>query len=195
LRALIASIRYNLGNLMRFSGRATLVQFWPYAIAVALLAFAVSGAVLVAAMARGFTEALRIAAARSHQPSTALDPAATDPMLEAFDLAPVLIATALTSLVAALLLAAAVARRLHDSDRHGAWGLLPVPFLIGSAALGPQMLETVRAAPVVGPPPGFFLLMLNNLLFYAALFWLIYLLVDRGTDRPNRFGPPPPPTL
>jgi uncharacterized membrane protein YhaH (DUF805 family) len=91
-----------------------------------------------------------------------------------------------------VLLAAAVARRLHDRNRRGYWGLLPLPFLAAGLALMPGIFERAAAGREIPDPRLFLALVLNNLVYLAALGFLIVLLAGPGTTGPNRFGPPPP---
>lgn len=72
---------------------------------------------------------------------------------------------------------AATWRRLHDSDKSGFWGLLPVlgmvPFLI---------LPFVE---------GMAVLFVSLALFFLLSLYVLYLLIRAGTEGPNRFGPDP----
>src|ERR1043165_3573647 len=81
-----------------------------------------------------------------------------------------------------LLLAAAVTRRLHDRDRTGLWGLLPVPFMIvgllnRDAAFA---LATHQRALSAGEQAMF----MATPLFWLAVIFLIVLLVGEGTNGP-----------
>ena len=91
------------------------------------------------------------------------------------------------------LLAAAVARRLHDSGRSGWWGALPLPFLaFGLAAF---LLLFSRSGPGHAQPNFalFGLLFVNNLVYLGTLVALIVMLALPTQPQPNRYGEPPSP--
>jgi uncharacterized membrane protein YhaH (DUF805 family) len=85
---------------------------------------------------------------------------------------------AVVAAILVALLAAAVNRRLHDRDRRGYWGLIPLPFLAAGMALMPEMSTNIA-------------LIANFLAYLYGLALLVYFLVGKGTPGPNRFGPPP----
>ena len=85
-----------------------------------------------------------------------------------------------------LLLAAAVVRRLHDRDRTGLWGLMPLPFTLVSMA-NPKA-ATALATGSHEPSSLDRLMLLSSALFWIALIALIVLLAGEGTKGPNRFG-------
>ena len=93
-------------------------------------------------------------------------------------------------LAAIILLAAAVVRRLHDRNRNGIWGFLPVPFpafgLVGMAFFHSSMND------VSEPPMGLFVaIFVNNIIYLACLVTLIVMLASRSDPDENRFGPLP----
>ncbi|HST37502.1 MAG TPA: DUF805 domain-containing protein, partial [Allosphingosinicella sp.] len=92
--------------------------------------------------------------------------------------------------IAVLLLAAAVSRRLHDCGRSGAWGLLPLPFLVFGIW---QMPTTFQFAPgtVLAPAYPWAAAIVTGPLTFAALAALGVLLARKGTAGPNRFGEDP----
>src|SRR4030095_5514181 len=96
-------------------------------------------------------------------------------------------AMVLIDLVTVLLLAAAVARRLHDRNRTALWGLLPLPSMILGLVFMPAKMPGFAAQ--AEPEPLIQLVMLNNLASYALLIALIVLTIGVGTSGPNRFGP------
>lgn len=190
---IFASIGYNLGALTRFSGRDTKRQFWPYAIALFLLISLLGFVAVLPAIWHSFKTAIE-------HPELLREAAPGQGPMELSDLPPelipdfqqALIIMAIVNALAVLLLAAAVTRRLHDRDRTGLWGLLPLPFHAAGVILGPQAATAAFAAPATADLRFFGLTMLNSFLLYGTLIYLIVLLVGDGTDGPNRFGPAPP---
>jgi len=103
------------------------------------------------------------------------------------------IVLAATSIVV-LLLAAAVARRLHDTGRSGWWGLMPLPFMLATFwgvsrifSLAPTLSQTPQT-----PPPGFFqvfaLTMTGDLCYIATLILLIVFCCMPSQPGDNRYG-------
>lgn len=96
----------------------------------------------------------------------------------------------ISTLVPVLLLAAAVARRLHDTGRSGFFGLLPLPFLTVGLTLFPRFLAQTMSE--VSPDMNrFAILFANNMLYLALLGLLAFLLARKSSMGDNRFGPPP----
>jgi uncharacterized membrane protein YhaH (DUF805 family) len=190
LAKLLESVRYNLARLADPSGRESLGRFWPYAILVGLLYFAAGMLAAIPALSRTMTNAMEIVVEAQKQ---GRDGAAQirpfDPRLIP-DMGSMAIPSAIILVLTAALLFGAVARRLHDRGRTGLWGLMPLPFYAFGLALLPRLFEGIRS----GNPPNprvFTALMLNNMLSLAALALLIMLLAGKGSEGPNRFGPPP----
>lgn len=181
-------------GLARFSGRDTRAQFWPFAALVIVTVFLAGAAAMSWAMEPMFREMARFAAehpeaATVHsapgQYSVSIDAGHPDaPQMDFSRFFGVLVAMVAAAVA---LLAAAVARRLHDSNRRGWWGLMPLPFIAFSMTAFPVMMKDFMANPE--PNLGLFLAALtSNLLYLASLGVLIVLLCLTGTDGPNRFG-------
>ena len=113
-------------------------------------------------------------------------------------------------LIHMVLMAAAVARRLHDTNRSGYWALpvvvtqtitlagyaLILPRLFGGiSSLGPQPAPDAVNAIFASIMPLFALTWLSGLLGFVFMIVLIVFLAQRGTVGPNRYGddllPPP----
>lgn len=185
-------------SIARFSGRDTRGQFWPYAGVVIALVFAASGGVMAVVMNEIFVEMHQFAldhpeAATVHSSpgnySISID--SSHPEAPMPDMGPFIATLAATVLVAVVLLAAAVSRRLHDSGRAAFWGLMPLPFLAFGLTAFPMMMRSMETqAPDVAL---FLMLFVNNLIYMIVLVSLIVLLCLRGAAGPNRYGPEPDP--
>lgn len=180
-----ASFRHNLASLLRFSGRDPRWLFWPYAIALFILltvaAYLLMIPMMFDVMREAFTQAARPPA--DPAPQIVLPAAAMERWRG------MVWPAQLAQLIFALLVAAAVARRLHDRDRTGLWGFLPVPFALLAVVLAPRAFDAFAK-----PVPDFSswgVIILNNLALYAALILFIILLAQRGTVGPNRYGEEP----
>ena len=164
-----------LRSSARFSGRDTRRQFWIYSGCVFGALFVPMQIVMVVALMPSFGTV--------PQPGTA--PADIGPPPAFF----AVLGLFIVALV--LLLAAAVARRLHDTDRSGALGFLPLPFL-GIGLIGMATLfDDFGGEPEAGDFGRFMLMFLNNVVYILALALLVWRLVSAGTDGPNHYGPPP----
>jgi uncharacterized membrane protein YhaH (DUF805 family) len=88
------------------------------------------------------------------------------------------------------LLAAAVVRRLHDRGKSGAWGLMPIPFIVFASVAMPMLFNQFSQG---GTPDLslFFALFFNNMLYLASLVFLIVLLCGASAKGENHYGPEP----
>jgi uncharacterized membrane protein YhaH (DUF805 family) len=92
-----------------------------------------------------------------------------------------------------LLLAAAVARRLHDRGRRGWWGLPPVVFASVAMTVFPRLVQSFSEGTATSAALTLFgLLFANNALYLGSLALLIVLLTGESEPSENRFGPPAP---
>lgn len=156
-------------QLGTFRGRDTRAQFWSYAGVVIVLHFLLSSTISGAMMSPVFEA--------SAPPSEAA-------LLDHFNR--FLIFTLLSLIILAGLLAAATARRLHDTGRSALWALLPVPFATYSGVMFFRLFTQFLTAE---PDMGVFLsVFVSNLLYLAGLLILIILLVRNSAPGPNRYG-------
>ncbi|MFC7377961.1 DUF805 domain-containing protein [Brevundimonas sp. GCM10030266] len=187
-------------KLAQFSGRDTRGEFWPYAgtvFALMMLFGAVAGGVVMvqivedmAPYAAASQLAAPNAAAVSYDPDLLevvdAPPAVMPPMP---DMEPFFQVQGVVAILAMSLLAAAVARRLHDRNLPGWVGLAPVPFLLFGIAGFAMMMRKISGSET--PNFGLFgLLAINNLAYWVALITLIVLLALKGTPGANRYGAP-----
>jgi len=155
------SIVRGFGSVLRFSGRDTRSQFWPFA-------GAAIGLYLIASV-----------------------PVSIILFSNNVDLTPetpvhFFVTGGLMFLALVTLLAAAVARRLHDSGLSGFWGLMPLPFVIYSATM---LLRLDSQFETGGWDMRlFFSIMISHILYFVTTIWLIVLLARRSALGPNRFG-------
>jgi uncharacterized membrane protein YhaH (DUF805 family) len=190
---IFASIRHNLANLFRLSGRDSRASFWPYAIAVFLLSMAASILLIIPIMTDQMARTM--AYVRDH-PEGLPQPAPGQPQALPPELIPdmsrMIVPMEAVTIVAILLLAAAVARRLHDRGKSGWWGALPLPFQAIALVLAPKAMKAMTTLGAQASP--FTLLSaLNSLCTWAAIIFLIVLLAGEGTRGANRFGDAPRP--
>src|SRR5688500_8569711 len=139
--SIAVSIRHNIVSLARFSGRDSQGLFWPWAIIVYALLTMLTLVLTFVAVARGFMEM-----------SGAFQPGAGPEDLEKLmagmmgRVADLWLPLTLINLLMIVLLAASVARRLHDRGRTAYWGLLPVPFWIAGALTARRAIALAMTA-------------------------------------------------
>ena len=193
------SIRHGFGGVTRFSGRDTRGQFWPFAIFLFLATSALSYIAMIPDLLRMMTGLIEVVEKADRDRAAGLPVSAPFPGKDGSippemipDFTTTFLLTGALNAIAILLIAAAVARRLHDRDRAGYWGLMPLPFSIIGLVFGVRMVDQMMRAPFGGGSPLVSLLMLNAAAGWALLAFLVVLLVGDGTEGPNRFGPAPP---
>ena len=184
-------------GLARFSGREGRKSFWIWAALNLGLSMVMAAAVMVPMVIDMFTRIERFADEHPELVTRTYGPGSYSVQVKGHhpelmpDFSAVMTGFGLSVSLTVALLAAAVVRRLHDTGRTGAWGLLPLPFLAAGLVLMPGLFKSFEGAgePDLGM---FFLLFVNNLVYLASLGVLIALLAGKGTAGDNRFGPPPP---
>jgi uncharacterized membrane protein YhaH (DUF805 family) len=179
-----ASVGLNLRGIANWSGRESNIQFWPYAVLVAAIYY-IAGSLVAAPVMNEMMQRLMQIVAEAERGA----PPPTNPFELMPDMGALAVPQSIILAATVVLLFSAVARRLHDRDRTGLWGLMPVPFTAFGIAAMPFVFDSFASG---APEPGLFLaMMLNNFLSLGALIALIVLLVGKGTPGPNRFGPAP----
>lgn len=191
----LKAIGYNLANLINFKGRETRSQFWPYVALIIFLSFAGMGAVMLPEMNASMERMQRFAAEHPDQATVEQGPGTYSITIHGNhpelmpDIGGVMTMITVGFVVIIVLLAAAVARRLHDRGKSGAWGLMPVPFIIFACVMMPRIFaQFAQGAPDLGM---FFVLFFNNMLYIAALIFLMVLLCGASSKGDNRYGPQP----
>jgi len=186
------AIRRGFAGMFRFSGRDARRQFWPYAIFTFLAATLVNYIIMLPELMRMMGNTLSMMAEqrdRGFAPGSEPDPAtffaAIMPNME------YLMWTGMAvHLAAAALLAAAVVRRLHDRDKAGYWGLLPLPMFAIGFALAPMAFDAVLQ-PGARNTNLMMLSSLTSMASWGLLIYLVVILAQEGSKGPNRYGPEP----
>jgi len=176
----VAAVRYGARNLFRFSGRDSRRLFWPFSLCVFGLVYVLTTALAQAIVLQGMLQIYDASQRGGNAAGQAF--AETFARMEAL-----WIPYAISEALAVLLLAAAVTRRLHDRGWSGAWGLIPLPFLVLATIGMPGAFDGAMAR-VQDPGELQGLLFLAGPLGFAALVGLGVLLALQGTPGPNRYG-------
>jgi uncharacterized membrane protein YhaH (DUF805 family) len=190
---IFASIRHNLTNLFRFSGRDSRALFWPYAITIFLLSVAAYLLLFVPIVMDMMGRT--IAYAQAHPEGFPIAAPGQPPVLPPElmpDFSRLVIPSALVGIAALLLLAAAVVRRLHDTGKSGWWGALPLPFKAVSTVIAVSAAKTMIAYPPK-PSPLTMIGSVNGLCSLVATIALIVLLVGEEAPAKRSFGESAPP--
>ncbi|MGZ8311682.1 MAG: DUF805 domain-containing protein [Allosphingosinicella sp.] len=187
LSAFFTSLGYNLARLADFSGRERQILFWPYAGFVYALATLAGMMIIMLPILNSLVQMMQQVQTAAQHGGNA-DPAfVKSPETLLPDFGGLVIPVAILNILTVILLAAAVARRLHDRDRSGLWGLLPLPSMAISLLLMPTSF--MQFVPQSAPNPWLALTMLNNLVALGLTGMLVVLMFGPGTAGPNRFGP------
>jgi uncharacterized membrane protein YhaH (DUF805 family) len=196
----------HLTGLIDFRGRENRQPFWLWILIIYAFQMIVGMILMIPIMINLFQRIM---------PMAQRDPHAFDnnPQVMMQSMAPmmqqIMSMSAVMALVLIALVAAAVVRRLHDSDRSGWWSVPVFAIQIVSplvmAAVFPRYFAAMGAMGSFGPgrPPNFAdpafqsamrtmnLVSLVNLLGFVLLVTLIVFLALPGTVGPNRFGDDP----
>jgi uncharacterized membrane protein YhaH (DUF805 family) len=188
-----AAIARGFKGLLRFSGRSSRTDFWSFAIFVFLIVFGIWMSVMSVEMSRALGEAHQYAG--QHPEDVTITTSATQYSIKVKNPPPgmgpdfgfLMKWLAGIAVFAIAMLAASVTRRLHDTNRTGFWGLLPIPFLFSGLWLMSGVFKDVgrTAEPDMS---AFFLLFANNLIYLVCIGVLGFLLLRSGTAGDNRFG-------
>jgi len=196
MTALFGIVGRGLRNILRFSGRDTLSQFWPYTGVVIGAVIVEWGALFIPMMATTMANMQKFAAEHPDQADVTTGPGSYSIQIHGNhpelmpDFSGLASAMLLLSILSIILLAAAVTRRLHDRGKRGYWAL-PVPIFLASGIMGMMMLFTRFATTEVPDMRLFGVVFLNNILYLASLALLLVQLVQDGTRGPNRYGDDP----
>lgn len=192
---MIKSLVHGLTGLLRFKGRDPRGLFWPYAGVALGLAFAGMALVMVPEMNASMERMTRYVVEHPQEGSINYSTGGVSVQVEGNhpelmpDFGKLFGGMAVVVGGIFVLLAAAVARRLHDVGRSGFWGLPPL-ILLGSAfVVFPWAMNAMGSGDNPDLRP-FFIAFANNLLYLATLGLLVIFLVLPGKKDANRYGPP-----
>jgi uncharacterized membrane protein YhaH (DUF805 family) len=181
-------------KLATFEGREDRASFWPYAAFVLGIVLMAASFMAIPMIMRSM-RAMQEFAVRGSDPGVVKDSYGLEEFSTPFQVEipgmlppPVLVAAFLAATygLAIVLLAAAVVRRLHDRGRSGAWGLMPLPFILFTSIQAPRMFDSMARGG--SPDMGMLIaLVLGNILFSAALLALIMLLAGASDPQPNAY--------
>jgi uncharacterized membrane protein YhaH (DUF805 family) len=192
---MLSSIQIGFRSIFNFSGRSTRSEFWPYTGVVIFVSMASWAAVFIPEFVSTFARMSKFAA--EHPELATVTQSSGQASISIKGSHPELIpdftylfrCMLVIVLLTAILLAAAVTRRLHDINRRGFWGLFPLIFIVGSLLLMGQLFATISDS----KEPNiilFFITFLNNLCYLVSLLFLIILLCLKSNQVDNRFGSP-----
>jgi uncharacterized membrane protein YhaH (DUF805 family) len=134
------SIKYNLSHLLDFSGRDARQTFWYYVLFLFVLNMAV-GLVTAVPLVGGMLSAIVTTAQSGDEAAVA---AAMGTQMGEMIGSMVWVGV-FTAIGNVLLLAAALTRRLHDSNLSGWWGLLPLAVQAASSWYTTTRIDEIKA--------------------------------------------------
>lgn len=181
------SIIGHFKRLFDFRGREDRASFWPYAGVAFIITLSAGASIFVPMMIRTMSAMQQFAAEHPEQATVSSGPGHYSISIqgnhpEFMPAGQIAVFLGVGFGLAILLYAAAVVRRLHDRGKSGLWGLMPVPFILYSAAQIPRMFAS---AGTEFDMTLFASIFLSNLLYMITLVWLIVLLAGRSDATPN----------
>jgi len=192
----------HLRGLLRFAGREPRQRFWLWVLANYVVLMLLSMLSFAPLFAGSFGKLEQFAREHPDQVTRTIGPGSYSIEVHGYhpelmpDFATALWIFAAGALAIVFLLAAAVTRRLHDSGRSGWWGIIPVPFLLGTFWGMYRLLTLVPSLPnTPNTPPSneffqlFGLTMIGDLCYLATLILLIVFCCMPTQPGDNRFGP------
>ena len=169
-------------RLFDFSGREDRASFWPYIGVAFAIVMTFSMTILLPMIMQSMQEMQQFAAQNPGQATVRSGPGHYSISVrgehpEFISPGSIALYLVVTFGLAVLLFAAAIVRRLRDTGRSGAWSLLPLPFILYSSALMPQIFAggSARAEGFTGL---FLSVFISNFLYIAALSLLVVLLAQ-----------------
>jgi uncharacterized membrane protein YhaH (DUF805 family) len=190
----------HLRGLCRFAGREPRQPFWLWVLGVVVLLTASSVLIVFPLLLGTIDKVERFAREHPEQVTRTIGPGTYSVEVRGYhpelmpDIGMFMVLMLIIVVLAVLLLAAAVSRRLHDTGRSGWWGVMPLPFLLGTF-WGMSRLFTLMPTLQTSPdalPAGFFelfgLTMVADLCYLGTLILLIVLCCMPTRRGDNRYG-------
>jgi uncharacterized membrane protein YhaH (DUF805 family) len=183
----IGNIKYHFANLLSFAGREPRRRFWPYAafVFVSIYGGMMLAFVPVMGAMRQFVEAHPDRATVQSAPGGYSVSIHGNPPELHVVMSSMIKGVAVVAMLAVVLLASAVARRLHDRGKSGAWGLMPLPFLSFGFFMMPTLFAQSEPDMTL-----FFAVFINNFVYIGLLITLIVMLCGASSEGENKFGAP-----
>ena len=189
-------ISYNIKNIGKFSGRESVGKFWRYVGVVIGCYMMGSFALIIPLFVGAFERMEKFAAEHPDQTTVSSSPVSyqitvhgSHPELMP-DIMPFFTINAAGCVLIVVALAAAVARRLHDSGHSGWFGALPLPFLAAGLVGFMKLWHSVSGMASQPDMRLFGALFANNVAYLGSLGFLIFLLTRPSDLIDNRFGAP-----
>jgi uncharacterized membrane protein YhaH (DUF805 family) len=193
MNRVLSAVKLGLVGVFQFNGRSSRTDFWIYAIFIFLIALGFWSVVMSMEISRASAEVQQYANAHPGEVTVTYGPRGVSYRFNGSapgvgpDFGYLLTSISAITLVSLALIAAAVARRLHDTDRTGLWILLPLPFLFGGLWLMASFIGEFDSG--AEPKIGVFALgFVNNLVYMATAAFVGFLLLRSGSAGVNRFG-------
>jgi uncharacterized membrane protein YhaH (DUF805 family) len=187
------SVRHCLARLTVFSGRDAPRQLWPFTGLVLGAGMVIWIVGFAGSFVGIFGKIQKFAAEHPDQVTVTQGPGQYSVQVHGYhpelmpDFGMILGLMAAIVLMIAIMLGAAIVRRLHDSNWPGWIALVPLGLLLSGLAMMLRFSQAVRQQQE--PDMNLFLLIFaNNLAYIVSLVGLAYLLIRKGTQGPNRFG-------
>jgi uncharacterized membrane protein YhaH (DUF805 family) len=193
---MLGALKYALSNLLNFEGRDARQTFWYYVLLLYIATVVVTFLVAIPAYARMIAGMMKTVSLHPDDP-TAINGVMASSMSEL--MISMLWLSFGSAIVTALLFAASLVRRLHDSDLSGWWALLPAVCQIGALALLPQQIgqmTTMMEGMYSSDPAVAMGSFQNQFQLFSLIGWipwiaLIVFGVRKSTPGPNRYGEGP----
>jgi len=193
---MLGALKYALSNLLNFEGRDARQTFWYYVLLLYIATMVVTFLVAIPAYARMIAGMMKTVSLNPDDP-TAINGVMASSMSEL--MVSMLWLSFGSAIVTALLLAASLVRRLHDSDLSGWWALLPAVCQVGALALLPHQIgqmTTMMEGMYSSDPAVAMGSFQNQFQLFSLIGWipwiaLIVFGVRKSTPGPNRYGEGP----
>lgn len=192
---LMVSLRHGYTNLFNFRGRDSRRLFWPFALVHVAVVIVSTTIVMVPPILSSFGRLEAFARENPDKVTVTYEPGSVSYRLNEPvpglmpDIRAMLAPIGVVVLIFMVLVAAAVARRLHDTGRIAWLGAVPAVLFCAAMVV---MVPVFSAVDEGGEADlrGFFASFVLNLLYNVSLVVLVVLLAMKSESADNRYGPP-----